>query len=83
MGEDSQPAWSPLTLNHFVLLPMIYFVDFKAVLDRFIQRWSREMTQIDDMALPWPLLHLPLYNDAQNPSRRPSLIHIKTQHQKN
>jgi hypothetical protein len=52
-------VWGPLTLRRLVLLPMIYFVDFKTVLGRFIQWWSREMTQIDDVALPWPLLHLP------------------------
>jgi hypothetical protein len=37
---------------------MIYTVDFKVVLGWFIQWWSRELTQIDDMAIPCPLLHL-------------------------
>ena len=49
---------SPLALYHFVLLPMIYTVDFKAVLGRFIQRWSRELTRINDVVIPCPLLHL-------------------------
>jgi hypothetical protein len=62
---------------------MIYFIDFKAVLGWFIQRWSREVMRIDDVALPWLLLRLPLYKDAQTPSRSPSLIQIKTQHLEN
>ena len=37
---------------------MIYTIDFKAVLGRFIQRWSRELTWIDDVVIPCPLLHL-------------------------
>jgi hypothetical protein len=49
---------SPLTLRHLVLLSTIYFVDFKAVLGWFIQRWSREVTRINDMVISWPLLHL-------------------------
>jgi hypothetical protein len=36
-GRPPGPAQSPLILCHLVLLPMIYFIDFKAVLDRFIQ----------------------------------------------
>jgi hypothetical protein len=49
---------SPLTLRRLVLLPIIYTVDSKVVLGRFIQRWSGELTQIDDVAIPCPLLHL-------------------------
>ena len=49
---------SPLTLHRFVVLPTIYTVDFKVVLGRFIQRWSRELTGIDDVVIPCPLLHL-------------------------
>jgi hypothetical protein len=50
---------SPLTLYRLVLLSMIYFVDFKAVLGWFIQQWSREVTRINDVVISWPLLHLP------------------------
>jgi hypothetical protein len=49
----------PLTLRRLVLLPTIYIVDSKAVLGRLIQRWSRELTRIDDVVIPCPLLHLP------------------------
>jgi hypothetical protein len=56
-------VWGPLALRQLVLLPMIYSVDFKAILGRFIQQWSREVTRIDDMVVPWPLLHLSLYKD--------------------
>jgi hypothetical protein len=83
MREAAQPAWSPLALRCLLLLSMIYFVDFKVVLGRFIQRWLREVTRINDVAFPWPLLHLPLYKDAQTLSRRLSLIQIKTQHEEN
>jgi hypothetical protein len=67
MSKAAQPSWSPLILHNLVLLPTIYFVDFKAVLSRFIQRWSREVTRIDDVAIPWQLLHLAPYKDAQTP----------------
>jgi hypothetical protein len=69
-GRPPGLAQSPLALRHLVLLPTIYFIDFKATLDRFIQRWSREVTRIDDMAISCSLLHLPLYKDAQTLSRR-------------
>jgi hypothetical protein len=49
---------SPLALRSLILLPTIYFVDFKVVLGRFIQRWSMDVMWIDDMALSWLLLHL-------------------------
>jgi hypothetical protein len=48
----------PLALRRLVLLPTIYTVDFKTVLGRLIQRWSKELTRIDDVAIPCPLLHL-------------------------
>jgi hypothetical protein len=35
-GRPPCPAQSPLALRHLVLLPAIYFIDFKAVLGRFI-----------------------------------------------
>jgi hypothetical protein len=47
--EATQPSGGPLALYRLVLLPTIYTVDSKAVLGRFIQRWSREVTRIDDM----------------------------------
>jgi hypothetical protein len=59
MGEAARPSRSPLALRHLVLLSTIYSVDSKVVLGWFIQRWSREVMRIDDMALPWPLLYLP------------------------
>jgi hypothetical protein len=37
---------------------MIYTIDFKAVLDQFIQWWLRELTWIDDVVIPCPLLLL-------------------------
>jgi hypothetical protein len=58
-GRPPGLVWGPLTIRRLVLLSTIYSVDSKAVLGRFIQRWSREMTQIYDVALPWLLLHLP------------------------
>jgi hypothetical protein len=51
-------VWGPLTLCHLVLLSTIYSIDFKAVLDWFVQWWLREVTQIDDVVVPWPLFHL-------------------------
>jgi hypothetical protein len=52
-------VWGPLALHCLILLPMIYTIDSKVVLGRFIQRWSREVTRIDDVVIPCPLLHLP------------------------
>ena len=37
---------------------MIYIIDFNLVLGQFIQRWSRELMQMDDVVIPWPLPHL-------------------------
>jgi len=48
----------PITSHHLVLLPTIYTVDSKAVLDRFIQWWLGELMRIDDVVIPYPLLHL-------------------------
>ena len=48
----------PIALRRRVLLPTIYTVDSKVVLGRFIQRWLGEMTWIDDVAIPCPLLLL-------------------------
>ena len=50
---------SPLALRCLVCVSKIYIVDFKAVIGQFIQRWSRELTWIDDVAMSCPLLHLP------------------------
>ena len=36
--QPSPWGW-PITLRHRVLLPMIYTIDFKAVLGRFIHWW--------------------------------------------
>ena len=58
---------------------MIYTVDFKAVLGRFIQWWSRELTRIDDVVIPCPLLHLGLYIATPTPlpgGIPETLIHI-------
>ena len=48
----------PIALRRRVLLPTIYTVDSKMVLGQFIQRWSRELTRIDDMVIPCTLLLL-------------------------
>ena len=66
--QKEEPTWHysgplgpwgwPITLYHHVLLPTIYIVDSKAVLGRFIQRWLGEMTWIDDVAIPCPVLLL-------------------------
>ena len=63
---------SPFALPHPGLLPDIYTVDFKVVLGRFIQRWLTELTQIDDMAVPYPLLHLPYIRRPLPPLGEPS-----------
>jgi hypothetical protein len=81
-GRPSGLARSPLALRRLVLLPTIYFIDFKVVLGRFIRRWSWEVMWIDDVAISLLLLDLSLYKDAQTPSKRPSLIQIKTQHRR-
>ena len=52
------PLRGILWVPHRQLLPMIYTIDFKAILGQFIQRWSRELTRIDDVAIPCLLLHL-------------------------
>ena len=46
----------PIAHRRYVLLPTIYTIDSKVVLGRFIQWWSGEMTWIDDVAIPCPLL---------------------------
>jgi hypothetical protein len=58
-GRPPGLVQGPLDLRRLVLLPTIYTIDSKAVLCRFIQWWSREVTQIDDVAIPWLLLDLP------------------------
>ena len=58
LGRPPSPWGWPITLRHRVLLPTIYTVDSKVVFGRFIQRWSRELMRIDDMAIPCPLLLL-------------------------
>jgi hypothetical protein len=58
LGRPPVLVLGPLILRRLLLLT-IYTVDFKAVLGRFIQRWLREVTRIDDVAIPFPLLHLP------------------------
>ena len=66
---------------------MIYTVDFKAVLGQFIQRWSRELTRINDVVILCPLLFLdslpptlpwPIYSSPYPLSRAilKTLIHI-------
>jgi hypothetical protein len=56
---DSPP---PLRINlHHV---------WRLVWSRFIQRWSRELTRIDDMEFPCPLLHLPYKRTSRPPLGR-------------
>jgi len=59
VGRPPGSLRSPFALHRLVCVSKIYTVNFKAVLSRFFQRWSREMTRINDMAMPCPLLHLP------------------------
>jgi hypothetical protein len=63
-GRPVVPLWRPLALRRLIHLPKIWTLDFKAILGRFIQQWSRELTRIDDVAIPCPLLHLGLYKDT-------------------
>ena len=58
LGPNGLP-WSPLALRLFVLLHTIYTIDFNDVLGWFIQRWSRELTWIDDVVVPCPLYKAP------------------------
>jgi hypothetical protein len=67
LGRPPGPVWSPLSLCCLVLLSTIYSIDFKVILGQFIQQWLREVTRIDDVVVPWPLLHLGLYKDAPSP----------------
>jgi hypothetical protein len=71
-------AQSSFTLRRLVLLPTIYTVDSKVVWGQFIQWWSREVMQIDDVAIPCPLLYLPyIYQPLPPPSVDPeSLIYV-------
>ena len=59
VGRLAGPLQSLFALHRLVCISKIYTVNFKAVLSRFIQQWSRELTRIDDMAMPCPPLHLP------------------------
>jgi hypothetical protein len=56
--EAARPSGGPLTLHRLILLSTIYTIDSKAILGRLIQRWSRELTRIDDVVIPCLLLHL-------------------------
>jgi hypothetical protein len=47
-----------IALRRLVHLGTIYTVDSKVVLGRLIQRWSRELTRINDVTIPCPLLYL-------------------------
>jgi hypothetical protein len=73
LGRPPGPVRGPLTLHRLVLLPMIYTINSKAVLDQFIQRWSREVMWIDDVAIPCPLLRLPYIYQPLPPSQELSL----------
>jgi hypothetical protein len=73
LGRPSVLVWGPLVLHHLVLLPTIYIIDYNVFLGRFIQRWSREVTRIDDVATPCPLLHLPYTYQPLPPSMELSL----------
>ena len=81
MGPTSQRLLSTSVSHH--LWESISAVDQ----GQFIQRWSRELTWIDDMVIPCPLLHLDslpllyhgLYIAAPTPLPRAilkTLIHI-------
>jgi hypothetical protein len=81
VGQLRRPpslAQSPFILRCSILFPTIYTVDSKMVLSQFIQRWSREVMWIDDVAIPCPLLHLPyIYLPLPPPSvDLETLIHI-------
>ena len=56
--EAAWPMGVAIALRRCILLPTIYTVDSKVVLGRFIQRWSGELTRIDDVAIPCLLLLL-------------------------
>jgi hypothetical protein len=58
-GEATRATLEPVALHRLVCVSNIYTVNFKMVLSRFIQRWSRELTWIDDVTMLCPLLHLP------------------------
>jgi hypothetical protein len=58
LGRPLSPVGGPLALCHLVLLPMIYTIDSKVVLGQLIQWWSRDLTRIDEVAIPCLLLHL-------------------------
>ena len=47
-----------------------------------IQRWAINVTRIDDMAIPCPLLHLGLYKQLQTPLSRHLHLHYSSPHQK-
>ena len=47
-----------------------------------IQRWAINVTRIDDMAIPCPLLHLGLYKQPQTPLSRHLHLHYSSPHQK-
>ena len=59
VGRPPGPLRSPFTLHRLVCVFKIYTVNFKMVLSQFIQWWSRELTRINDVSMPCPLLHLP------------------------
>ena len=58
LGRPLGPWGWPIAPRRHVLLPTIYTVDSKVILGRFIQWWSGELTWIDDVAIPCPLLLL-------------------------
>jgi hypothetical protein len=57
LGRPPGLVGGPLTLCRLVLLT-IYIDDSKMVSGWLIQRWSRELTRIDDLTIPCSLLNL-------------------------
>ena len=72
MGGPAGPLWSLFALRCLVCVSKIYTINFKSVLSQFIQWWSRELTQIDDVAMPCPLLYLPYIRHPLPLSLKPS-----------
>ena len=88
VGRPASPLQSPFALRRLVCISKIYTVNFKAILSRFIQRWLRELTQINDVAMPCLLLYPPYIMSPLPPPRghqshrEPSLIQIKIHHKR-
>ena len=58
LGRPPGLPQSPLILRRLVLLLTIYTIDYKVILGQLSQQWLGELTRINDVAIPCPLLHL-------------------------